>query len=115
MGTWAAKDHALLEERYQGLKDGLQDLFTGEQSRQPEVLWGGSEPARIAGEWRQATLPVAQAILEAHRGGRIGQELTYLAWSYAHMSANRLGIDPTPEAILRFYMHRLLQDGGGAA
>jgi thiopeptide-type bacteriocin biosynthesis protein len=113
MGTWKEKDRALLEERYQGLKDGLQDLFTGEQSREPEILWGGAEAARIAAEWQEATRPVARAILEAHGAGRIQQDLVYLAWSYAHMSANRLGIDPTPEAILRFYMHRLLQDRGG--
>ncbi len=115
MGTWGEQDRALLDERYQGLKDGLQDLFTGEQSRDPELLWGGTEPARIAARWQEATRPVAEAILEAHGAGRIQQDLVYLAWSYAHMSANRLGIDPTPEAILRYYMHRLLQDGGGPA
>jgi thiopeptide-type bacteriocin biosynthesis protein len=115
MGTWKEKDLALLEERYQGLKDGLQDLFTGEQSRDPELLWGGPEPARIAARWQEATAPVAERIVAAHAAGRIQQDLAYLAWSYAHMSANRLGIDPTPEAILRFYMHRLLEDGGGPA
>ena len=115
MGTWGEKDLALVEERYQGVKEGLQDLFTGEQSRAPELLWGGPEPARIAQRWQEATAPVAREIAEAHTAGRIQQDLIYLAWSYAHMSANRLGIDPTPEAILRFYMHRLLEDGGGAA
>jgi len=115
MGTWEEKDLALLEARYQGLRDGLQDLFTGEQSRHPELLWGGPEPARIAARWLEATAPVAERIRAAHAAGRIRQEIVYLAWSYAHMSANRLGIDPTPEAILRFYMHRLLADGGGAA
>jgi class I lanthipeptide synthase len=115
MGTWGERDLALAEERYQKLKEGLQDLFTGEQSRAPELLWGGSEPARIAERWQEATAPVAREIVEGHAAGRIHQDLVYLAWSYAHMSANRLGIDPTPEAILRFYMHRLLEDGGGPA
>jgi lantibiotic biosynthesis protein len=115
MGTWGDKERTLLEERFQGLKAGLQDLFTGEQSRHPELLWGGAEPARIAARWQEATAPVARQITEAHAAGRIQQDLVYLAWSYAHMSANRLGIDPTPEAILRFYMHRLLAEGGGPA
>jgi len=109
MGTWGEKDLALLEERFQGLREGLQDLFTGAQSREPEVLWGGPEPARIAAAWQRATAPIAERIRAAHAAGRIQQDKVYLAWSYAHMSANRLGIDPTPEAILRFYMHRLLQ------
>lgn len=115
MGTWKEKERALLEDRYQGLKDGLQDLFTGEQAKEPELLWGGAEPARIAERWQEATAPVARRIIDAHAAGRIQQDLVYLAWSYAHMSANRLGIDPTPEAILRFYMHRLLVEGGGPA
>ena len=29
------------------------------------------------------------------------------------MSANRLGVDATPEALLRYFMHRLYEDGGG--
>ncbi len=115
MGTWKEKERAILEEKFQGVRDGLQDLFTGEQSREPELLWGGPEPARIAARWEEATAPVARRIAEAHAAGRIQQDLVYLAWSYAHMSANRLGIDPTPEAILRFYMHRLLAEGGGPA
>lgn len=115
MGTWGETERALLEDRFQGLRAGLQDLFTGEQSREPELLWGGAEPARIALRWQEATAPVARRIVEAHAAGRIRQDLVYLAWSYAHMSANRLGIDPTPEAILRFYMHRLLAEGGGPA
>jgi thiopeptide-type bacteriocin biosynthesis protein len=115
MGTWAEKERTLLEERFQGLREGLQDLFTGGQSREPELLWGGALPARIAARWQEATAPIARRIADAHAAGRIQQDLVYLAWSYAHMSANRLGIDPTPEAILRFYVHRLLEEGGGPA
>jgi len=114
MGSWSEADFAAAEERYQDLKPGLQELFTGEQSREPELLWGGEEPARIAERCLDAIRPVAEAILDGHAAGRIRQDLVYLAWSYAHMHCNRLGIDPHPEALLRFFMHRLLQDGGGA-
>ena len=42
--------------------------------------------------------------------GRVRQELVPLAWSYTHMHCNRLGIDPVAEAILRYFMHRLMQE-----
>jgi len=114
MGTWSDADFAAAEERYQALKPGLQDLFTGEQSREPALLWGGEEAARIAGRCLEASRPVAGAILDGHAAGRIRQDLLYLAWSYAHMHCNRMGIDPHPEALLHFFMHSLLEDGGGA-
>ena len=113
MGTWKEAELATIEAKYQSLKPGLLDLFHGEQSHDPEAQWGGEGPARIAARWEEASRPVARAIVEAHAAGRISQELVYLAWSYAHMSCNRLGIDPTPEALLRYFMHRLLEEGGG--
>ncbi|HEX4965025.1 MAG TPA: thiopeptide-type bacteriocin biosynthesis protein [Thermoanaerobaculia bacterium] len=113
MGTWKDEEVQTIEAKYQAIKEGLQDLFTGEQSTDAVALWGGAEPARIAARWEEASRPVAEAIREAHAAGRIQQDLGYLAWSYAHMSCNRLGIDPTPEALLRYFMHRLLEDGGG--
>jgi thiopeptide-type bacteriocin biosynthesis protein len=115
MGTWSDADVAIIEARYQELKPGLQDLFTGEQSRDPELLWGGEEPARIAARCLEASRPILEAVREGHAAGRIQQDLVYLAWSYAHMQCNRLGIDPTPEALLRYFMCRLLEDGGGPA
>ncbi len=115
MGTWKEAELETIEKRYQELKPGLQDLFTGEQSRHPEQLWGGEEPWRIAERCMEASRPVVAALLEAHASGRIHQELTELAWSYSHMHCNRLGIDPTPEALLRYFMHRLVEEGGGAA
>jgi len=115
MSTWKEAELATIEAKYQALKPGLQDLFTGEQSTDEEALWGGEEPARIAACWQEASRPIAQAIREAHAAGRIQQDLGYLAWSYAHMSCNRLGIDPTPEALLRYFMNRLIEDGGGPA
>jgi thiopeptide-type bacteriocin biosynthesis protein len=113
MGTWKEEELETVEKRYQELKPGLQDLFTGEQSRHPELLWGGEEPLRIAERYLEASRPVIEAILKGHAAGRIHQDLTELAWSYTHMHCNRLGIDPTPEALLRYFMHRLVEDGGG--
>jgi thiopeptide-type bacteriocin biosynthesis protein len=113
MGTWSDDNLAIIEAKYQAVKAGLQDLFTGPQAADPEALWGGEEPARIAARCLEASRPIAEAIREGHAAGRIQQDLIYLAWSYAHMHCNRLGIDPTPEALLRYFMHRLLEDGGG--
>ena len=113
MGTWKEAELETVEKHYQALKPGLQDLFTGEQSHDPELLWGGEEPARIARECLAASAPVVAAILEGHAAGRIRQDLAELSWSYAHMHCNRLGIDPTPEALLRYFMYRLVEDGGG--
>jgi thiopeptide-type bacteriocin biosynthesis protein len=115
MGSWKEKELETIEARYQELKDGLQDLFTGEQSKNPEELWGGEAPMRIAERCLDASRPILEEILAAHAAGRIQQDIVYLAWSYTHMHCNRLGIDPTPEAILRYFMHRLMQDGGGPA
>jgi thiopeptide-type bacteriocin biosynthesis protein len=115
MGAWKEAELETVEKHYQTLKPGLQELFTGEQSGHPELLWGGEEPARIARECLAASAPVVEAILEAHAAGRIRQDLDELAWSYAHMHCNRLGIDPTPEALLRYFMYRLVEDGGGPA
>jgi thiopeptide-type bacteriocin biosynthesis protein len=107
---WDAEERQLLEERYQDLRPGLLDLLAGEQKDDPEILWGGEVPARIAAECLAATRPLTETLLEAHAAGRIPQNLLYLAWSYTHMECNRLGIDPRPEAILRFFLHRLYQD-----
>jgi thiopeptide-type bacteriocin biosynthesis protein len=114
MDAWRDSDVDQIEQRYGKLKPGLQDLFTGERCGDPEWLWGGASAARIADRWMAASRPVAEAIRAAHAAGRIHQELGTLAWSYAHMSCNRFGIDSTPEAILRYFMHRLYEDGGGA-
>jgi len=113
METWKEADLAVIEAKYQALKPGLQDLFTGEQAADPALLWGGEEPARIALHCLEASRPIAEAIRQGLAEGRIHQDPIYLVWSYAHMHCNRLGIDPTPEALLRYFMHRLLEDGGG--
>jgi hypothetical protein len=50
---------------------------------------------------------VIERLLEAHSAGRIERDPVNLAWSLTHMHCNRLGIDAMPEAILRYFMHRL--------
>lgn len=114
-GTWQADDLALLEERYRGLRYGLGELIARCRSGDPDDLYGGSEPARLARDWIEATRPAVERLLEAHAAGRIRQELVELAWSYTHMHCNRLGIAGDPEAVLRFFMHRAYEDRAAAA
>jgi thiopeptide-type bacteriocin biosynthesis protein len=109
-GSWREEEQQILQERYQSLAPGLEELFRGETARNPEAQYGGAEPARTALCFIESVRPVAGQLLEAHRKGRIPQDLIYLAWSYTHMQCNRLGIDPAAESILRFFMHRFLED-----
>ncbi len=53
--------------------------------------------------------------MAAHAAGNIHQGLVYLVWSYAHLHANRLGIDLVPEAILRYLMFRAHEEFSGPA
>lgn len=109
-GDWKPDDFRILDQRYETLKAGLVDLLRGEGSRNEEARWGGPEPARIAGACFEAIGPLLERALAAHRAGRISQELVYLAWSWAHLSANRLGVPAVSEAVLRYFMHRLYRD-----
>ena len=108
--AWSAEDLRLLEERYQGLKEGLLALFHGDRGDDPDALYGGAEPARIARACLDATRPVLDELLAAHAAGRIPQDLVHLAWSLCHMHCNRIGVEVSAEAIIRFFMHRLHQD-----
>jgi hypothetical protein len=54
--------------------------------------------------------PAVEDLLAAHADGSIHQGLVYLAWSYAHLHCNRLGIDLVPEAILRYLMFRAYEE-----
>jgi len=84
--------------------------FSG--ARADEALWGGAEAARIASRFLDAATPVVEAILGGHAAGRIRQDIIYLFWSYAHMFTNRLGIESAGEAVLRFFLHRLIEERG---
>ncbi len=108
---WDAEDVAALEERFQKLKSGLEALLF-DSTRDPDALWGGADAARIAERFLSDAAPVIQAILDGHASGRIRQDLIYLFWSYAHMFTNRLGIESAGEAVLRFFLHRLIEEHG---
>jgi len=110
MKTWTQEDLDVLEQRFQKLRAGLEELFFGPTSEEPERFYGGPEAAHVASAFLERARPVVEAILREHRAGRIKQSLIYLFWSYAHMMTNRLGVESTPEAILRFFMFRLLEE-----
>ncbi len=107
---WEDEDLAALEARFQRLRPGLERLFFGPTAMNPVEFYGGPEAAEAARKFLEAANPVVEDILREHRAGRIRQSLLYLFWSYAHMMTNRLGVESTPEAILRFFMHRLLEE-----
>ncbi|HKQ61646.1 MAG TPA: thiopeptide-type bacteriocin biosynthesis protein [Candidatus Polarisedimenticolaceae bacterium] len=98
---WGTDELRLLEERYRSLKDGLLELLRG----------GGEEAeTAIVRDCLDACRPWVLELRRLHADGALTQELVPLAWSVTHMHANRLGLDPTAEAILRFFLHRLHTD-----
>ncbi len=107
-GQWGAADLEVLERKFRELEPGLERLFGEETSE--AARWGGEAVAAIAARFTTAAAPVMKAIVEAQSAGRIRQDLVYLLWSYAHLSSNRMGVESTPEAILRFFMHRLFEE-----
>jgi thiopeptide-type bacteriocin biosynthesis protein len=107
-GDWKEADLEVLERRFQSLRPGLERLFG--EAKDDVARWGGEEVAAIATRFLDDAAPVLRTIVEGHRAGRIRQDLIYLVWSYAHMFTNRMGVEATPEAILRYFMHRLLQE-----
>ena len=111
-GAWGADELAILEQRFQGLKPGLERLVSGGPAgaRADEARWGGAVAAAIAHRFLDHAAPVVDAIVAGHAAGRIRQEIVYLVWSYAHMFTNRLGIESAGEAVLRFFLHRLIEE-----
>ena len=112
-GLFKEEDLPGLERKYQTIRKGLDDLFLGDQSRDPALQYGGPEAARIACGLLEATRPVAEELLAAHAEGKIVQDLGTLVWSYAHLHCNRLGIELAPEAILRYLMFRWYEELSG--
>jgi class I lanthipeptide synthase len=110
METWQEEEMRLLDARYQELKGGLYDLLIGSQREDPIVAWGGEAPARAAQQAFAALEETTGRLREAYAAGRISQEIVYLVWCYAHMQCNRMGISASGEAILRYFVHRLLLD-----
>lgn len=107
-GEWSGADLEVLERRFAALKPGLERLFS--DSGDEASRWGGEAAAEIMRRFFASAAPCMKAIVDAHAAGRIRQDLTYLVWSYAHMFTNRLGVESTPEAILRYFMHRFWQE-----
>jgi thiopeptide-type bacteriocin biosynthesis protein len=114
-GTWGEEDLSALEVRFQKLRGGLEKLFFGSRGQDPSSFYGGTEVAAVVSTFLEQARPVVTSILEAHAAGRIRQDLRYLFWSYAHMMTNRLGVEAVPEAILRFFMYRLLEERSRSA
>ncbi|MBI3448796.1 MAG: hypothetical protein HY049_07770 [Acidobacteria bacterium] len=113
VASWKDEDLATLDRKYQALRPGLANLFGAAAEGDPVALYGSEEAARIAGRLLEGSRPVVEEILAAHAAGRVRQDIVYLVWSYAHMHCNRLGIEPAPEAILRYFMHRLHSETAG--
>lgn len=115
MGTWDEGDLAQLHSRYEQLRPQFSELFRGDTARDPGLLWGGEEAAAIAEGFLEAVEPLLRRVVTDHAAGILRQELAYLGWSYTHLFCNRLGLSPTVEAILRYLMHRFLDDAGSGA
>jgi thiopeptide-type bacteriocin biosynthesis protein len=109
-GVFREEDRPRLERQYASVRDGLREWLRGPRAEDPAIVFGGPEPARIAASCLEAMRPVAEELLSAHADGTILQGLVYLAWSYAHLHCNRLGIDLVPEAILRYLMFRAYEE-----
>jgi class I lanthipeptide synthase len=110
MESWREEEMRVLEARYHEVKAGLFDLLYGSQRENPVAAWGGEAAARAAGRAFAALEETTTRLREAHASGRISQEIVYLVWCYSHMQCNRMGISPSGEAILRYFVHRLLLD-----
>src|SRR5262249_51752489 len=108
MELWGEKEMATLEARFRELRPGLEQLLFAE--RTGEALWGGEGACRIAERFLAAAAPVVDAIVRGQAAGRIRQDVIYLFWSYAHMFCNRLGIESAGEAVLRFFLRRLIEE-----
>jgi thiopeptide-type bacteriocin biosynthesis protein len=109
-GVFREEDRPRLERQYDGVRNTLREWLRGPRAEDPAIVFGGPEPARIAASCLEAMRPVAEELLAAHADGSIRQGLVYLAWSYAHLHCNRLGIDLVPEAILRYLMFRAYEE-----
>ncbi|HZI89872.1 MAG TPA: lantibiotic dehydratase C-terminal domain-containing protein, partial [Candidatus Polarisedimenticolia bacterium] len=101
--TWGPEDLDSLEQRFRKIRDGLERLMATAEEE---------DPIRI---FLRDARPVVDSILLEHGRGAIRQDLRFLFWSYAHMMTNRLGVEANPEAILRFFMFRLLEERSRSA
>lgn len=110
---WSEADMKALDQRYAEIRDGLAALFAtggGAAETEDPAVWGGPQPARIASYLLRSVEPLIHDLESAKEQGRLSQEPLYLVWTWAHMNANRLGIGPVPEAILRYFMSRFVAE-----
>jgi hypothetical protein len=76
-----------------------------------EAVWGGSAAAGIA----ERCLSASRPHLESLRRARLDVGVVPLARELCRRHCNRLGIDGLAEAVLRYLMFRLHQEGGTGA
>jgi len=107
-GSWGPEELELLEQRFRKNQPGLDRLL--DPSMDEAERWGGEESAAIARRFLEGAAPLIRRIVAEQTAGVIQQELVYLIWSYAHMFSNRLGIESSAESILRYFMHRHLEE-----
>jgi thiopeptide-type bacteriocin biosynthesis protein len=96
-GLWDEGARATLDERARSSRAGLAALLDP-----PEPATGTGEERAVLREFRDALRPTGEALRAGLADGSIRAHAPHLAWSLAHMSTNRLGIDPAAEAILRY-------------
>ncbi|MBZ5639102.1 MAG: thiopeptide-type bacteriocin biosynthesis protein [Acidobacteriia bacterium] len=110
LGRWGPGERDALERHYRSIKDGLLELLRSEPGRDPAFLWGGVAAAAAAESCIEALRPLVGDLLGGLGAGTIRKGAADLAWSLAHMHANRLQIEADAEAILRYFMHRLHEE-----
>src|SRR5262249_58518929 len=98
IGAWTQADLRLFDERFETQRPALAALLR-------DSLRG--EPAAIAAACLEGMAPVVEEALRAHAAGRLAQDPVNLAWYWAGLHSNRLGIVNVSEAILRYFMYRL--------
>jgi thiopeptide-type bacteriocin biosynthesis protein len=100
-GLWGEPARALLEQRFEKNRAGLDRLLGNGIPRT-----GSPEEWAVLLDYRDRAAPAFHALREGLAREEIKVHPPYLAWSLAHMGTNRLGIDPAAEAILRFMAGR---------
>jgi thiopeptide-type bacteriocin biosynthesis protein len=108
LGRWGSRELDALDRHYRSIREDLAALF--DPGSEPETLWGGAEPARIARECLGSLAPLFSDLIRALSSGRIRRDRVDFAWGLTHMHANRLQIESDAEAILRYFMHRLHEE-----
>src|SRR4030095_2673502 len=98
------------EKRYESVREALAALLSARRDGDVETVYGGPVPSAIARTWRETTAAAITMLRQRHAEGAITEPLEHLAWSYAHLHCNRLGLDVPAEAILRYLMFRHYED-----